>query len=334
MFSRTINNFVSLAFVVLLITSFFLLKIFGGHYIQSVMAGALPLSLYFLIVFSVRNRISKNQIDTVYYFGFLITILTLGLSAYEFKSDGVIDISSITKQFSVGLIATGVALIYRLILISTESRVDDSTEEIKIYTEAVKQLRVEISQMFLQFETWSRSFSELTTKSLESATFTQEKTMLQLEAIHAKSLEIISSSLEKAVGSSMEELKKSSTEASTTIQLFKTNIGSVAKSTELKKVNDFLSKLGEAFDGFSDTISRSTSNISSSAKVLNIEQLKLSDVVSGTTEVSKALVAMRKTIEEEQENALAAKMEYTKSMDDLTETIKNLVTELRRNRRA
>lgn len=96
--------------------------------------GITPLVYYhfaFLRPKANKDELTQPAIDSVYYFGFLITVASLGLSAVSIATSGdETDFNNVIFQFGVGLIATGYAVIARMHLISIQAQVDaKNTEE-------------------------------------------------------------------------------------------------------------------------------------------------------------------------------------------------------------
>jgi hypothetical protein len=91
----------------------------------SLVSGCGPLVYYHLFYLTPRARIGLSQtaIDSVYYFGFLVTIAALGISAVTIAtSGGSTDINAVVFQFGVGLFATGYAVLARIHLSSISSK--------------------------------------------------------------------------------------------------------------------------------------------------------------------------------------------------------------------
>lgn len=99
---------------------------------------------------SLGSGLSQNTIDSVYYFGFLITITTLAVTvlAVSFRGFGG-DYGPIVTQFGLGLVATGYALFARMQLMSAAEKMEegDPNAILDRYLEKVKNVvdRVEMS---------------------------------------------------------------------------------------------------------------------------------------------------------------------------------------------
>jgi uncharacterized protein YukE len=93
------------------------------------LAGLLPLIFYHLSLQLHKGFLTQNKVDSVYFFGFLVTLATLGSSAYILSVEGAGAISIVGAQFALGLLVTGYGLWARITLqnkIGSESNLDDN----------------------------------------------------------------------------------------------------------------------------------------------------------------------------------------------------------------
>lgn len=98
----------------------------------SMAAGVAPMIIYHLgyLYPKAKKGLSHTAIDSVYYFGFLVTVAALGISAMTIASRGAsTDINTVVYQFGVGLIATGYAVIARMHLSSVATVEDRESPE-------------------------------------------------------------------------------------------------------------------------------------------------------------------------------------------------------------
>jgi hypothetical protein len=102
-------------------------------YLGIFFSGFIPILLYHF--FLKRQQLSKfgtvhlsdSEIDSIYYFGFVVTLLTLIASVLTLGISGNqnIDLQTIGIQFGLGLFVTGYALVARLHLqVSNESNIE------------------------------------------------------------------------------------------------------------------------------------------------------------------------------------------------------------------
>ena len=171
-----------------IIASFVLLVV--AHLVASspwltLAAGGLPLVYYHLIYLTPRARqgITQAAIDSVYYFGFLVTVAALGISAVTIASDqGATDINRVVFQFGVGLFATGYAVLARMHLSSMSAPVDETSPEaildryIKRSMELVDNAEIAVSRT----AEFSKIVIEKTSAVTESARAHAERAMLDV----------------------------------------------------------------------------------------------------------------------------------------------------------
>jgi len=102
-------------------------------------AGVLPLLGYYYAL-ARKKLLSPSEIDSVYYFGFLVTVITLVSTAVAIGiATKLPELKWILLQFGLGLIATGIALFARLMLMTkSTSEVElDVVESSKLLVAAV-----------------------------------------------------------------------------------------------------------------------------------------------------------------------------------------------------
>lgn len=148
------------------------------------MGGAIaPLAYYhfFFLARQAKTGLSHAAIDSVYYFGFLITVSALGISAISIAKGGVgQDINLVVYQFGVGLIATGYAVIARLHLNSI-ARIDDASPEALMdrYIKRSVELVTNVEMASEQLSAFSTAIVQKTTETAETARQETEKIMLE-----------------------------------------------------------------------------------------------------------------------------------------------------------
>ena len=88
-----------------------------------------PLAYYHLIYLRPKAKhLASAAIDSVYYFGFLLTIAALAISAVEIAGAGP-DLQHVLYKFAVGLLATGYAVLARIHLLSISGEAVDVSAE-------------------------------------------------------------------------------------------------------------------------------------------------------------------------------------------------------------
>lgn len=116
------------SFLVLFLTS--LCGVLGTSFIDAgrndlqwlgVIFGFVPLVIYHYIL-SRKSLLSAAEIDSIYYFGFLVTVVTLVSTAISIGMAAALpEVKWILGQFGLGLVATGYALFARIWLMGKSS---------------------------------------------------------------------------------------------------------------------------------------------------------------------------------------------------------------------
>lgn len=155
---------------------------------MSLVAGCGPLVYYHLLYLTPRAHkgLTQTAIDSVYYFGFLVTVAALGISAVTIASSGgMTDINTVVFQFGVGLFATGYAVIARMHLSSVSTMVNAASPEaildryIKRSMEMVDNVEAAVNHT----SEFSKTVISRTTEISDNAKATVEKAMLDMARI-------------------------------------------------------------------------------------------------------------------------------------------------------
>lgn len=101
--------------------------------LSTIGGGVAPLIYYHIFYLTPRAKtgLSQSAIDSVYYFGFLVTVFALSISAVTVAMNKITadQVNLVIYQFGVGLLATGYAVIARMHLSSVTS-IDNATPEV------------------------------------------------------------------------------------------------------------------------------------------------------------------------------------------------------------
>lgn len=152
----------------------------------SLVFGVTPLVYYhwfYLRVRAKKSLISQTAIDSVYYFGFLITVIALGVSAVMIAASGTAtDINSVVFQFGVGLFATGYAVIARMHLSSLATQVEDASPEAIMdrYIKRSMDLLDTVELALVRTSEFSQTTMAMTSQVAESARESAERVMLDV----------------------------------------------------------------------------------------------------------------------------------------------------------
>jgi hypothetical protein len=118
-------------------------------------AGFVPLITYHLLLSFHKGFLTQHNIDSVYFFGFLVTLATLGSSAYILSAKGSEAINIVGTQFALGLLVTGYGLFARILLqnkIGLEHNIEDSLDN---YIDKVSVLNDEFNKTIHLFNSLS-----------------------------------------------------------------------------------------------------------------------------------------------------------------------------------
>ncbi len=158
-------------------------------------AAMLPLVYYHVWYLARRAKqgLLSSAIDSVYYFGFLLTIGALGVSAFVIASGAQAGIDvwkEVTLQFGLGLAATGYAVAARIHLLSIMPAFDGANAEEAVDRTVIRSQAL-VSNMEMaaaRFETFASGLMERTVQTTERMRVQTEKSMR--DTVHAFSSEM------------------------------------------------------------------------------------------------------------------------------------------------
>lgn len=104
--------------------------------------------------------ISQPAVDSVYYYGFLVTIGALGVTALELSLKGVDgDLTAVAFQFGLGLLATGYAVWARIHLTASSRLLDEANleEAMHRYVDRSRELISTVEIATASFENYANS---------------------------------------------------------------------------------------------------------------------------------------------------------------------------------
>lgn len=157
----------------------------------------LPLIAYHCLLKARIKTLAASAVDSVYYFGFLITVGELGATALEIARNGNPGDYSVLYNFGVGLLATGYAVIARLHL-QNASRPESPTSP-----EAALDSYLERSGLLLDnMETTIRRFAVLA-----------ETAMIETKRVVDNSRDMLEDSLGSAARDFEKQMRQSLTSA-------------------------------------------------------------------------------------------------------------------------
>ena len=247
-------------------------------------AGLLPLMIYHATLIKAR-LLSSTEIDSIYYFGFLVTIITLVTTAIAI---GVTDkkeelnLQWVLLQFALGLIATGYALFARLHLlaISSTSIEADMVSSIEKLAKNIEKIAKEFDNAGFQVQ----AFVERTEKRL---TTLEEKTVTRMDVVVSSFDQRLSASqvaFQDSLNKSVElTLEKTARTMALATQQFSNSISSVMEEiirmqSEAEGISFTLAseRISEFSTDITSSIHSITTSVHDSAKASSDAVLELS----------------------------------------------------------
>jgi len=170
------------------------------HIIIFFASGFLPILVYYLKLHQIqvngRNgdyigmHLTDIEVDSIYYLGFLITLMTLVFSVGSlFAGSGSIKTETIIGQFSLGLVVTGFALWGRLDLQQNNEQLTDPDSAMDQYVNKMERVVADIDTSYLKLQ-----------KVFSNATDNFQKSSEQLESFSG-SFATINQEMREASGS-------------------------------------------------------------------------------------------------------------------------------------
>jgi hypothetical protein len=277
---------------------------------MSMAAGVLPLIYYHLIFLKplAKKGLTQPAIDSVYYFGFLVTVFALSISAITIAM-GAEDVNVVIHQFGVGLLATGYAVVARMHLSSLTSNDDLSPElvldsHLKRSRELVDTLEGASVQMAVFSQTLLSKTKEISDATLNSA----ETAMRDVARIFSDEMKA-SLALSREGLSEIRGLVSDTAFISERDELAKTIKATVASSKELNVAFDHFAEKARAASAVTQQSIEHSIALNNSLKTLTLNVAELggdggalnTSAVSLNTaskSISDGVVAMGQSIEQ------------------------------------
>ncbi len=208
------------------------------------------------------DGISQPAVDSVYYYGFLVTIGALGVTALELSLRGVEgDLSAVAFQFGLGLLATGYAVWARINLTASSKLLDEGNLE-EAMDKYVARSRELISNVELATSSFENYANSVVAKTEEFASRVEAQTQAAIDAAASQLREAVMGMAEESklalsdlrgiindttFGSEREALRSSVTsmvETTTQLSLALSDLGTNA-ATGASTVGEFAGSLGK-----------------------------------------------------------------------------------------
>lgn len=168
------------------------------------LVGVAPLMYYHLGYLRPKasEGISQTAIDSVYYFGFLVTIAALALSAVTVAKNGkTANLDEVAYQFGLGLLATGYAVFARMHLSSINAGSHELSAEAILdrYAQRSTELVSNVELASEQFATMAANLSNRTERIVEEAHKTLRDSLTDLTKLFDEQMRSTLASSQEAV---------------------------------------------------------------------------------------------------------------------------------------
>lgn len=201
----------------------------------------LPLCIYFWALYRYgKDGLSHTAIDSVYYFGFIVTILSLTGSVMRVWLFGIEkDMSGLIAQFGVGLLATGLALVFRLILTARVESLNakDLSQTIEEYVQRIDKVVSRVEASAASFEGLSESL--------------QQRTRVVVQA----AFEECTASMQAAAINFSESMARVSEQATSSVSGFSRAVESFAEVTHVAEFGSNIEELSSGLKSFAAEVS-------------------------------------------------------------------------------
>lgn len=159
----------------------------------AMLGGAAPLIYYHLGYLTPRAKkgLAQAAIDSVYYFGFLVTVAALAVSAVSLAvTDGRAPLNEIAFQFGLGLLATGYAVLARMHLTSISTWVEEASPEAVLdrYVQRSRELVTNVEMASEQFVTLANNLMTKSEEVAKTAQATTQASMLEIARLFDEQL--------------------------------------------------------------------------------------------------------------------------------------------------
>lgn len=157
----------------------------------AMVGGACPLIYYHFGYLAPRAKtgLSAAAIDSVYYFGFLVTVFALAVSAvslaYAAGQGQSPPVNEVAFQFGLGLLATGYAVLARMHLASISTEVEEASPEAVLdrYVQRSRELVTNVELASQQFVTLATSLMSKSEEVTRASQATVQSSMLELARV-------------------------------------------------------------------------------------------------------------------------------------------------------
>lgn len=239
-------------------------------------AALLPLVWYHLGFLrpQAERGLSQAAIDSVYYYGFLITVGALGATALDLSLNGMgDDFSAVAFQFGLGLLATGYAVWARVHLVGIAKQMDED------------ELR---DLMGLQIEK-SRELLSSIELAVSSFTSFSETLVSKTVDFHSRVEEQTKSSIDRATADFSKGISTITEQADIALQDLRGIVNDVTFGTEREELKKSVSSMVQTVAKLTGSLDKLSGSANSSATSTQAFAAGLSAVNDGATGTANQL---------------------------------------------
>jgi hypothetical protein len=293
----------------------------------SIVLSMAPLVYYHLGYLMPLSRKGINQaaIDSVYYYGFLVTVVALGVSALTMVQDTssmslATNSGSIISQFGVGLFATGYAVIARMHLSSLSLGGGEDSPDLIIDGYISKS-----KKMIENLDSTLRDFQELANKSKEATSSLQSLSKIIIEE-NTKNLKDVAASFQLEMKTILADTRDSLIETRNLISDAGFTAERKAFVTNLKSLSTTTGKLNSDIESLSSIANIASDKMKSVADGTDIFASKITDVIAKVENLSIASINFSSCIKgiegELQVSSLSIKQQISSSANVIAEDLR------------
>ncbi|MDW3688453.1 hypothetical protein RA280_43380 [Cupriavidus sp. CV2] len=222
-----------------------------------------PLGYYFYELWKRARQegLSQTAIDSIYYFGFIITIFSLSASVFRVWLFGFgTDIGALVGHFAVGLLATGMALMFRMVLTAQTEALNakDLGETVEDYIRRVDVLVAKVEASAANFEGLAASLQERTEKVVSDAHLA------------------FSQGLSESAKIFQAEVSGVAEQASSAVGVFSSTIQKLSESTNVAQLERNISQLTVGLRNFAEEMTQYGRSVTQDAQTANRVALEAS----------------------------------------------------------
>jgi DNA repair exonuclease SbcCD ATPase subunit len=322
------------------------------HHLVPFAAALAPL-VYYHVWFlrpQAENGLSQAAIDSVYYYGFLITVGALGATALSLSLNGFgDDFSAVAFQFGLGLLATGYAVWARVHLVGIAKQLDEDDLRDLMALQIAKSREL-LSNLELASSSFQSFAETLIAKTSDFSSSIQQQTESSISQATKTFGEGISALTEQAqvalqelrgivndvtFGAEREQLKTSVTATVETVNALSNGLNDLTKSTGVgassaEKFASSLSSVNESAAGAASELSKLGKKdgiVAEFGSAVTAGKTSLSEMATIASEASRSIKGINDSASPV-ENELKALSKALVKANEASQTATNMLSAL------